>query len=124
MNRRNSTCQVLIPLASHSETGLLDHVSELLLAGEPLDAFDKILVAITVSGDQLADEGNGTERPLLVDGVEERVLVHLAELEASKHAAWLQDPVSLPQSRRDIGEVSDAECDSVQVERVVLDGLR
>lgn len=119
---RDASRQVLVAVAPDHEAGVDDHVPELLLRGEPLDALDQVLVAVAVAGDELPDQGDAREAPALVDGVEQRV-AHLAELEAREHAARLQHAVRLPQRLRDVAEVADAERDRVQVERVGLHGL-
>lgn len=120
MDGGDTARQVLVAGASHLEAGVLDHVPKLVLAGEPLDALDEVLIAVAVGGDELADEGDGAKRPLLVDGVEQRV-ADLGELHAGEDAAGLEDAVGLAQRLGDVGEVAYAEDDGVEVERVVLD---
>jgi hypothetical protein len=112
--------QVLVTLTSDNKASILNHVPKFHLAREPLDALNEVLVAVSVSGDQLADQGNGTERPLLVDGVEQGILVDLGELEAGKDTARLENSVSLLQGSRDVGEIADAKGNGIEVERVVL----
>lgn len=124
MDGGNTTRQILIALASNLESGILNHASELLLARESLDTLDEVLIAIPVTGHKLSNERNGTERPLLVDGVEERVLVDLAELETGENTARLEYTVSLLQRGGDVCEVANAECDGVQIEGVVLNAGR
>ena len=119
---RHTARQILVPLTADHEPGVDDHVAELFLGREPLDALDQVLVAVPIARDQLADQRDRAEGPLLVDGVEERVLVGLAELEAGEHAAGLQDAVGLAQRAGDVGKVADAEGDGVQVHRGVGDG--
>jgi hypothetical protein len=116
----NSIRQILIALPRHQKPGVADHAAELLLARELGNALDKILVAIAVAGNELANERDGGEAPALVDGVEERV-VHLAELEAGEDAAGLEDAVGLAQGDILVGEVADAEGDRVQVDAGVGD---
>lgn len=120
MDRGDAIRKVLPALARNDETSGLDHIPKLFLAGEALDALDEVLVAVPVAGDQLADEGDGAEAPLLVDLVEDRV-VDLAELEAGEDAAGAEDAEGLAQGAVLVGEVADAEGDRVQVDAVVWD---
>lgn len=69
----------------------------------------------------MTNQGNCTEGPPLIDGVEQRVLVYFGEFQTGKYTAGFQDAVSLPQCGRDVGEVSDAKGNGVQVEGVVFD---
>lgn len=121
MDRSHATCQIFPALAANNEAGVLNHVAELGLAGETLDALDEILVGVAVAGDEVADEGDGAEAPALVYGVEEGV-GDLAELEAGEDAAGLEDAAGFGQGGGDVAEVADAEGDGVQVEGVVGDG--
>lgn len=116
MDRRNSSRQVLIPLPSNLKPSILNQTPELLLARKPLDALDKVLIAVAIAGDELADEGDGAEGPLLVDCVEERVFIDLAEFETGEDTAWLEDTVGFSQCSGDVGEVADAECDGVEIQ--------
>lgn len=116
MNGSDSSGQILIALSCDLEACILDHAPELLLTREPLDTLNEVLVAIAITGDELADEGDGAERPLLVDCVEERVLVDLAELETSEDTARLEDAVGLTEGSGDVCEVPDAEGNGVEIE--------
>ena len=115
MNSRHATGQILPALAAHNKPGVDNHVTEVALAGEALDALDEVLVAVAVAGDELADEGDGAEGPALVEGVEEGEAVGLGELEAGEDAAGLEDAVGLAQGGGDVAEVADAKGDRVQV---------
>src|SRR5690606_27940134 len=97
MYGRHAAGQVLVALAGDHEAGVELHVAELGLARVPLDALLQVLVAVAVGGDELADEGDGAEGPLLVERVEERVPVRLADLEAGEDAAGLEHAVRLAQ---------------------------
>ena len=121
MDSRNTTSEVLVAVARHGEAGVDNHVSELLLGGEALDALHEVLVRVPVAGDDLADEGDGAEGPALVEGVENHV-VDGAELETGEDAAGLQHAAGLAQGGGYVGEVADAEGDGVQVDGVVGDG--
>lgn len=77
MNGGYPAGEILVAVASHGEACVYNHVPEVLLARESLDAFHEVLIAVSVCGDQLPDEGNGAEGPLLVNGVQERVPVDL-----------------------------------------------
>jgi len=122
MNSSHPASQILIPLPANHKASIDDHLSELLLAREPLDALDQVLVAVPVPGHELANQGNSPEAPPLIHGVEERVVVRLAELEAGKDAPRLEDAVGLAEGGGNRGEVADAEGDGVQVYRCVGDG--
>jgi hypothetical protein len=91
------------------------------LAGESLNALHQILVAITISCHELADQRNPLKGPLLIDSVENGVLVNLGEFEACKYTTRLKNSVCLLQGSRDIGKVADTEGDRVKVQRVILD---
>lgn len=122
MNRRNAPRQVLIPLPGHLKPSRPNHVPKVRLAREPLDALHQVLVAVPVSRDELSDQGDGAEAPLLVHGVEERDAVGLGEFEAGEDAAGLEHAVRLLEGGGHIGEVADAKGHGVQVEGVVFDG--
>lgn len=124
MNSCHATCKILIPFPNNVESSLSNHVPELCLRGKPLYAFNKVLIAITVSCDQLANQRDRTERPLLIDGIEDGILVNLGKLHAGKDAAGLEDSVRLLQGSRHIREVADSETNRVQVKRVIRDGRR
>lgn len=124
MNSCHAACKILIPLSNNGEPSLGNHVPELCLGGKPLYAFNKVLIAITISSNQLANQRDGTEGPLLVDGIEDGVLVNLGKLHTGKNAAGLEDSVCLLQGSRHIREVADSETNRVQVKRVVRDCLR
>lgn len=118
----NTVGQVFPTLAilttRNNETSLLDHVSPLGLAGESLDTLNKILVAVSVSSNDLADQRNGGKTPSLVDEIENRV-VDLAELEAGKDTTRLQDTECLLQRNILVCKVSDTKRDGVQIHTVV-----
>lgn len=118
----DTTSEVLIALAANNEARVEDEVAELVLGGEPLDAFDKVLVRVPVAGDELADEGDGAEAPAPVGLGEERgPAVGLAELEDGEDAAGLQHAVRLAQRRGDVAKVADAKGHRVQVDAGVRD---
>lgn len=120
----HTTREVLIPVAAYDKAGVDNHVPELLLRGEPLDALHQVLVRVPVPGDELADEGDGAEAPPLVDGVEEGEAVDLAELEDGEDAAGLEDAVGLPEGGGDVAEVPDAKGHGIEVHRGRLDLAR
>lgn len=124
MNSSHAARQVLIPLSAHHEARIDNHIPKILLARELFDTLDKILVTIAIARDQLSDQRDRRKAPLLVNSVEKRVLIGLAELQASKHAAGLEHAVRLPQSGGDVGKVADAEGDGVQVDGLVGDSVR
>lgn len=117
MDGSHTAREVLVAVSRDLKPSFDDHVAELLLGGEALDAFDQVLVAVAVASDELADQGDCPKRPPLVDGVEERVPVGLAELEAGKDAAGPEGAVRLAQRRRYVGEVADAKRHRIQVQR-------
>lgn len=102
----------------NNETSLLDHIPPFSLARESLDTLNEILVAVSVSSNNLTDQRNGGKTPSLVDEIENRV-VNLAELEAGKDTTRLQNTESLLQRNILVCKVSDTERDCVQVHTVV-----
>jgi len=122
MNSCNAPRQILPALPRNQKPGLLDHVPELLLLREALNALDQVLVTIPIAGDQLAYQRDGAKAPPLVDGIEQGVR-DAAELETGEEAAGFQDAVGLAQGDVLVGEVPDAEGDGVQIDRVVGDGV-
>lgn len=120
MNSSHSAREILITLPANDEAGVNNHVAKVLLAGEPLDALDQVLVTIAVPSDQLPDQRDCAETPPLVHGVEEwPVLLHLAKLEHGQDTAWFQDAVSLSQGLGDVAKVSNPKGDRVQIYRIV-----
>lgn len=115
VNGCDTAGEILPALPANNEASVDDHVAELLLAGEALNALDEILVAVAVAGDELTDERDGAEAPALVGGVEQGV-PDLAELEDGEDAAGLEDAVGLAQGGGDVAEVADAEGDGVEVD--------
>lgn len=121
MYSRHAAREILIPLPAHDEPSIDNHVPKLLLAGEPLDALDEVLVAVPIARDQLPNQRDRAKAPPLVHGVEQGVLVDLAELEDRQHTARFQHAVRLAQGSGDVAEVADAERHCVQVDRGVGD---
>lgn len=121
MNGRNPPREILISRSRRQKPSLLDHRTELLLAREFLDTLDQILVAVPVTGNDLADEGDGTEAPAFVDCVEE-IVIDLAELHTRKHPAGLQHAERLVQRGLLVCKIADAKDNRVQVDRVVRHG--
>ena len=116
MYRGNPTRQVLPPsLPRNQKPGLPDHIPKLLLARKLLYALDEILIAVPIRGHDLAQERDRRKTPSFVEGIEGPVR-HLAKLQTGEHAAWLQDPVRLPQRGVLVREVADAKGDGVQVD--------
>jgi DICT domain-containing protein len=60
----------------------------------------------------------------MVYSLAEQRVVDLAELENTDPASRLQHAVCLTENLWDVGAVSDAECDSVEIDRVGLDMRR
>ena len=120
MNCSNTPREVLIPIPGHREPGIDNHIPELLLAGEPLYALNKILVRIPVTGNNLADERDRAERPALVERIEKYV-VHGAEFETRKDTTGFQHAMRLAQGSGDIGEITNAERNGVEVDGVIGD---
>lgn len=120
MDSRHTAREILPALAADDEAGVDDHVAELLLAGEALDALDEVLVAVAVAGDELADKGDGAEAPALVEGVEDGV-PDLAELEDGEDAAGAEDAVGLAEGGGDVAKVADAKGDGVEVDAAAGD---
>lgn len=123
VDSRHTAREILPALAADDEAGVDDHVAELLLAGEALDALDEVLVAVAVAGDELADEGDGAEAPALVEGVEDGV-PDLAELEDGEDAAGAEDAVGLAEGGGDVAEVADAKGDGVEIDAAAGDAGR
>ena len=123
MNSGDTTREILISIPRHREPSIDYHVPELLLIGEPLYALDEVLVRVPVASNNLADERDRAERPALIEGVEKHV-IHGAELEAREDAAGLQHAVCLAQGSGDVGEVANAKCAGVSVDRGGGDGGR
>ena len=122
MNSRHTAREILVSAPANHKSCVDNHVSEVFLRGEPLNALYQVLITVAVAGDELSDQRDCAERPFFVEGVEQRDLVGFAEFEAGEDAAGLEHAVGLAQGGGDIGEVADAEGDGVQVDRVGGDG--
>lgn len=120
MNSRNPPSQILIPNPRDHKPSFLNHPPELVLAGEALNAFHKILITATVPSNQLADERDSAKIPALINRIEDRV-IDLTELHAREHTAGLQHTEGLGQRSLLIGEIADTKDDGVQIDRVVGD---
>lgn len=118
MYGRHAARQILPPLSTHDEPSVDNHVPKLLLTREPLDALHQVLVAIPIPRDELPNKRDGPKAPLLVHGIEQRVLVDLTKLQHGQHAAGLEHAVRLAQGFGDVAKVADAKSDGVQVDRV------
>ena len=119
----NAKRQILISLSTrtrYKETSVSDHIRKLLLTGELLDALDKILVAVSIGGNDLADQRDSREAPPLVEGIEWPVL-HLAELQTCEYSTGSEDAVCFAQGDVLAGEVSDAKGNGIEIDGVVLD---
>lgn len=119
---RNAKRQLLVPFPGTHEPGLSDHLRKLLLRGELLDGFDKVLVAVPVPRDELSHQWDDGERVLLVDGLQGR-RGDLGELETREDAAGLEHAVGGRESEGDARDVADAEGDGVEVDGVVGDAI-
>jgi len=120
----NPISQVLIAISRNGESCIDNHITELLLLGEALDALYQVLVAIAISRDDMANQGDRAKGPPLVHGVEKRVALDSAKLEAGEDAAGAEDTMSLPQRRGYVCKITDTKCDGVKIDRVVGNGGR
>lgn len=120
MHRRNPARQILPPLPRDQEPRVFNHIPELCLTGELGNALHQILVAISIPGNQLANERDRTKAPALVHGVKHWI-VHFAELEARKDAAGLEHAVRFAQGGFFRREVANAEGDGVEVYACIWD---
>ena len=122
VNGSNTIGQVLPTLTilttRHHKSSLLDHIPPLSLAGESLNTLNQILIAVSVSSNNLSNQRNSSKTPSLVDEVENRV-VDFAELETSEYTTGLQDAESLLQRNILVCKVTDAERDRVQIHTVI-----
>jgi hypothetical protein len=118
VNGRNTISQVLVAFPRNQEASIPNHTAELLLAREPRDRLDEVLIRGLVASHHLSNVRDSVEGPLLVDGVEQRVL-DLAELKASEDTARLQHPERLLEGNILVCEVPDAEGDGVEIDRVI-----
>lgn len=121
VDRCHTTRQILIPLSTNHETRINNHIPKVLLAREPFDRFHQVLITIPIPRDQLSNQRDRAKAPLLVNGVEKRVLIRFAKLQTSKDATGLEHAVSLAQGGGDVAKVSDTESDGIQVDRLIGD---
>lgn len=122
MDSSHAERQVLVAGFRHKEPRLLNHQLELLLLGELANQLHKVLVQLTVVGNQLAHERQQRERVSLVTPVDKRV-VDVGELKTGENPTRTQHPVSGIKTSLNIGEVTDTKRDSVHVLGVVGDQL-
>lgn len=115
MNGRNAIGQVFVALSRHQEARVLDHSAKFLLARETCNALHQILVAIPIACHQLTNQGDSAKAPALVNSIKQRVL-HLAELEASKHATGLEHAERLLERNILVCEIANAKSHRVQVD--------
>ena len=115
MHSSNAARQILPALARDQKPSVANHIAEVVLGGELGYALDKVLVAVAIAGNQLADEGNRAEAPALVEGVEDGI-GDFGELQTGKDAARFQDAEGFAQGAVLMREVADAEGDRVQVD--------
>ena len=83
VNCCNAASQVLISTARDNKPGLLDQATEFFLVREALNTLDEVLIAVTVTSNNLAKERDSAEIPALVESVQNRI-VYFAELHARK----------------------------------------
>lgn len=115
MYRRNPAGEILPPLTTHHKASVQNHIPEILLAWEALYTLHQVLVTVPVPRHELPNKRDRPEAPPLVQGVQHRVPIDLAELEHGQHAAGLQDAVGLAERGGYVAEVADAEGYRVQV---------
>ena len=84
----DATCQIFITFARHNESCLLDHILEFLLGRESLDALHEVLIAVSISRHQLADQWYCAEAPPLVDCIEDTT-IDMTEFETCEYTTWL-----------------------------------
>src|SRR3981189_936120 len=82
-----------IPVLHSRETSLFDHPCEALLIRKFLNAFDKIPIGLSVTGDCAPKGRDQRIRILLVERIQYRH-VHLRKFKAKKTAAGLQNAES------------------------------
>ena len=127
VNSSNTVSQVLPSLTvlttGNNEASLLDHIPPLSLAGEPLNTLNEILIAVSVSGNDLTDQRDSGETPPLVDEIKHGV-VDLAEFQTGKHTTGLQDTECLLQCDILVCKIADTERHSVQIHTVVRDHVQ
>src|SRR3984885_142246 len=88
MYASNSSSQNFIALTWHHEASFFNHALELLLSWELLNALHKVLIAISVPSNKLANQRYCAKAPSLIDFVEEAV-VDMTKFETCKHTARL-----------------------------------
>src|ERR1700743_2233524 len=91
MYARNPSRKILVAFPRCNEPSVFYHPFELFLCGKAFDTFDKILVAVSISRNQLTYQRNGPKAPSLIDGIEQRT-VDVTELQTGKDAARFEDP--------------------------------
>lgn len=127
VNSSNAVSQVLPSLTvlttGNNEASLLDHIPPFGLAGEPLNTLNEILIAVSVSGNDLTDQRNSGETPPLVDKIKHGI-VDLAEFQTGKHTTGLQDAECFLQCDILVCEIADTERHSVQIHTVVRDHVQ
>ena len=120
VNSRDTSGQILPTPTRNHEARSFNHTPKFLLARKPLDTLHQILIARTIRRDELADDGNRTEAPPLVDSIEQAV-VHLAELQARKNATRFQHSESFLEGSLLVGKIPDTKGDGVESDGVALD---
>jgi hypothetical protein len=105
----DSAGQVFIPFAWHHESGFFNHLLELLLSRELLDALHKVLIAVPVSSNQLPDQGYCAETPSLIDCVKDAT-IDVAKLKACEYTARFQDSECFMYGCRFVRKVADPKC--------------
>jgi hypothetical protein len=123
MYRRNPIRQILIPLPRNQKPGLPNHPAKLLLTRKLGNTLHEVLITRAIPRHHLPNHRDRVERPLLVHGVEQRIL-DLAELEAREDAAGLEHAECFFQGDVFVREIADAERDGVQINRVVRDHVQ
>lgn len=121
MYSRDPPCQILPLLPGYHESSLLNHIPELGLAWELLDAFHQILVTAPIPRNQLPYQRYSSKTPSLVDSIEEGV-IDLAEFKACEDSTGFEDTEGFMKGGLLVCEVADAEGDSVEVDGVAGDG--
>lgn len=74
MDGRNTKGEVFVSLTRDVETCFSDHVCKGFLVWELSDTFDKVLVRVSIVGNQLSHQWQEGERVCLIEVVESRII--------------------------------------------------
>jgi hypothetical protein len=127
VNGSDTISQILPTFAilttGNNKASIFNHIPPFRLTRELFNALDKILIAIPITSNDLANQRYGSKTPALVDKIKDWI-IHLAKLQTSKDTTRLQDTKGFLERNMLVGEIAYAKRNRVQIYTGIRDHVQ